>query len=145
MISGNVFDLGVMPGDFTVCNMDDETKRMSVHHMLSLNNCWCTTADQKEDCVAYSIGLHYADLCRALDFNPLRPLYRSGRPAISIPIVYPWDEPDAPPMYSKEMYGAESDCDVSENPFAWVDKVDPMVYIPIHVDMQMPIRLQQRR
>jgi hypothetical protein len=59
--------------EFVLQNADDNEKRMNVENRLTMENCECAHGIINPECKMYTVGLHYADVCRVLHFSPQMP------------------------------------------------------------------------
>lgn len=136
-----------MNSTFKVFNADFPSKTMTLTKGFStLPNCLCTSLEQKSSCEAYNVQVHYADLCRTLDFNPQMPLYTSADPQRRLRVWYPWEYPEGDgPLYTETWWGwgEEKDYNIENDPFAWIDRVEPTIRIPIHMGMPNLVGIKQ--
>ena len=117
---------------FVAYNALDDTSSMRCIMPFSFAECTCTRTQLDPGCNKYYVGIPYGDLCRNLKIQPNGELYLSGVVPAPLQVVYPWQEYEAPPGDDESTFGSKADHDLAENPFAWVDHTNPIVYVPVH-------------
>ena len=122
---------------FKLFNTDLPNKTMTLTKGFNnLPDCLCISPTQGGTCDAYNVQVHYADLCRNLEFNPLLPLYTTEDPPRLLRVWYPWEFPEGDgPRHTEIWWGEEKDYTTDTNPYAWFDRVDATVRIPLHAEM----------
>jgi hypothetical protein len=130
---------------FEVFNTSNPAKSMTVTKGFNkMIDCCCTKDKQETTCNAYNVQIYFADLCRQLALDPQKDIYTSGDTPQLIRVWYPWDYPDGDaPKHTSTWWGEETDYDITKDPFAWIDRVEPMVHIPVHKGMPNTVGIHQ--
>ena len=102
----------------------------------TLTDCLCIHPISYSTCDAYNVQVHYADLCRNLGFNTVLPIYTTEEPPRQLRVWYPWDFPEGSgPKHTETWWGEENDYKTEDDPYAWLDRVEATVRIPLHAGM----------
>jgi hypothetical protein len=106
----------LLNGWVTTCNM-------LVHHRLSCADCDCQGPTTSATCTKYTVELEYDDVCQQLGFDRKLPLFVVGTPNLNVPV----ELPDKTGLQTKD----------------WVDKMGPVVRIPVHANQPDTVVLTQ--
>jgi hypothetical protein len=82
---------GTMMSYISLSNEADAFKKITIGHMLSMQDCTCTTTEGDTDCTKYSVEVDYLPLCEALGFDSSKKLYIADTHE-NIPVVDPVPE-----------------------------------------------------
>jgi hypothetical protein len=126
-----------MDRSFTLLNGWVTTCSMVVHHRLSCADCDCKGASTSTICTKYNVELEYADVCQMLDFDPRLPLFVVGTPNVIVPVEFPQKKE------GQTDYPNQDDYPTDDDHFAWVNKMAPVVRIPVHSNQPDTVVLTQ--